>query len=188
MARLHGRVPHDDRKLCRRGFLAAVAAVPVLAAAPRVASAAAAPRTLRFTHTHTGERLAVEYFRAGEYLADALTAVNQLLRDFRTGDVHPIDPPLLDLLAELATVTGTAKPFDVISGYRSPATNGALRARSHGVASGSLHMTGQAIDVRLADVTLARLRDAALLLGRGGVGYYPTPQFVHLDTGRVRSW
>lgn len=145
-------------------------------------------RSLRFSHLHTGERLSVEYFSGGEYLPDALRAVNQLLRDFRTGEVHAIDPGLLDLLHGLTDVTGCQQPFEVISGYRSPATNRTLRSRSEGVAARSLHMQGQAIDIRVADVSLPRLRDAALTAGRGGVGYYPASNFVHVDTGRVRAW
>jgi uncharacterized protein YcbK (DUF882 family) len=143
---------------------------------------------LRFSHTHTGERLAIEYFSGGAYLPDALKTVNYVLRDFRTGDVHEIDPELLDLLYRVATVTDTSRPFQVISGYRSAATNGMLRNKSEGVAAGSLHMKGQAIDIRLADVPLAKLRTAALDARRGGVGYYPSSDFVHVDTGRVRTW
>ncbi|HUF48268.1 MAG TPA: DUF882 domain-containing protein [Vicinamibacterales bacterium] len=175
--------------MSRRRFLAVVGgALPALAM-PRTLFADGAPsRALSFVHTHTRERLEVEYFSGGKYVADALGAVNHVLRDFRTGDVHPIDPDLLDLLHELTNATGSVKPLQVISGYRSPVTNGALRARSEGVAAGSLHMKGQAIDIRLADVPLPRLRAAALELGRGGVGYYPASDFVHVDTGRVRRW
>ncbi len=147
-----------------------------------------APRALDFHHLHTGERLDVEYFDGTRYLPDALTTVNHFLRDFRTGDVHPIDPALLDLLHRLTDRTETARPFEVISGYRSPATNEMLRHRSEGVARNSLHMQGKAIDIRLADVPLVRLRNAALDVHRGGVGYYPASDFVHVDTGRVRTW
>jgi uncharacterized protein YcbK (DUF882 family) len=172
----------------RRAFVAGLAgAVPGLAM-PRDLWALPAARALNFVHTHTGERLSVEYFDGGGYLRDALTTVDHFLRDFRTGDVHPIDPGLLDLLHRLTHLTGSIRPFQVISGYRSPATNEMLRHRSEGVASGSLHMQGQAIDVRLADVPLAALRDAALATRRGGVGYYPASDFVHVDTGRVRTW
>ncbi len=162
---------------------------PVMAAS-RVFAAAApeSTRALRFTHTHTGERLAIEYFERGQYLPDALSTVNHYLRDFRTGDVHPIDPRLLDLLFAITSATDTARPFQVISGYRSPVTNAMLRRRSEGVAANSLHMVGQAIDIRLADVPLPKLRAAALHLRRGGVGYYPSSDFVHVDTGRVRTW
>jgi uncharacterized protein YcbK (DUF882 family) len=177
--------------ISRRHFLSAFAAVPVISASRHLLAAPAAalaPRTLAFAHTHTGEHLAVEYFSGGEYLPDALSAVNRFLRDFRTGDVHTIDPGLLDLLHHLAAKTDTSTAFQVISGYRSPATNEMLRQHSEGVAAGSLHMKGQAIDIRLPDVALPRLRAAALAVGRGGVGFYPASNFVHVDTGRVRAW
>ena len=174
--------------ISRRRFLGTIASAPVLAALPRPAAALPGPRELRFLHTHTGERLVVEYFDARDYLPDALATVNHFLRDFRTGDEHPIDPTLLDLLHRLTGITDSSRPFEVISGYRSPATNAMLRRQSEGVAPGSLHMVGQAIDIRLADVPLARLRTAALSIRGGGVGYYPASNFVHVDTGRVRYW
>ena len=172
----------------RRAFVAALSTTIPFLAAPRRTFAASAARGLRFTHTHTGERLAVEYFDGGTYLQDALTTINHFLRDFRTSEVYPIDPGLLDLLHGLNNLTSSGQPFQVISGYRSPATNEMLRHRSEGVAAGSLHMKGQAIDIRLGDVPLAKLRSAALAAGRGGVGYYPASDFVHVDTGRVRTW
>jgi uncharacterized protein YcbK (DUF882 family) len=158
------------------------------AALPGRALALSAPRELRFEHLHTGERLDVAYFAGGAYVAQALAAVNRLLRDYRTGEVAPIDPALLDLLHALAGATGSAQPFQVISAYRSAATNEALRRRSDGVASASLHLSGRAIDIRLRGVALRDLRDAAASLHRGGVGYYPRSDFVHVDTGRVRTW
>ncbi len=174
--------------LSRRRFLTTLSAVP-LAASPLVGHAALSPvRELRFDNLHTGERLSVEYFAAGRYLDDALGEINHLLRDFRTGDVGAIDPSLLDLLHVLRQQTGTRAPFQVISGYRSPATNASLNKKSSGVATKSLHMEGRAIDIRLADVELAALRDAALSLRLGGVGFYPGSNFVHVDTGRVRAW
>jgi len=185
---------HDrSSMISRRRFLSSVAlSVPAIAASRRPLFASAlsptAPRVLDLHHTHTGERLEVEYFHSGVYLPDSLKTVDHFLRDFRTGDVHPIDPDLLDLLHELTSRTQTGKPFQVISGYRSPATNEMLRHRSEGVAAGSLHLKGQAIDIRLADVPLAKLRAAALSVARGGVGYYPASDFVHVDTGRVRRW
>jgi uncharacterized protein YcbK (DUF882 family) len=151
-------------------------------------AAASAARELRFLHTHTGEKLTVEYFTGGDYLPDALSTVNHFLRDFRTGEVHEIDARLLDLLHRLGGLTETSRPFQVISGFRSPRTNAMLRQKSEGVAAGSLHMQGQAIDIRLGDVPLAKLRNAALSVQRGGVGYYPASDFVHVDTGRVRRW
>lgn len=173
----------------RRRFLTTLAAaVPVLAL-PRSTWAGADPvRRLRFDHTHTGEKLSIEYAVGDQYDTAALTTLNRYLRDFRTGDVHVIDPDLLDLLHRLAALTETNRPFQVISAYRAPATNAMLRARSGGVAGRSLHMQGMAIDIRLADVPLKKLRQAALTVGRGGVGYYPSPDFVHVDTGRVRQW
>jgi uncharacterized protein YcbK (DUF882 family) len=170
----------------RRQFVAGLAAaLPGLAMRPLDA---ASGRELTLRHLHTGERLTVEYFSSGSYVPDALRAVDHLLRDFRTGEIRAIDPALLDLLHRLGGVTGSRRPYDVISGYRSQATNQMLRARSEGVASGSLHMQGQAIDLRVADVPLTKLRDAALSVRRGGVGYYPRSNFVHVDTGRVRTW
>ncbi|MEW6705680.1 MAG: DUF882 domain-containing protein [Pseudomonadota bacterium] len=172
----------------RRRFLSTLAATP-LAASPFMAQAALAPaRELRFDNLHTGEKLSVEYFAAGRYHEDALTEINRLLRDFRTGDVGEIDPSLLDLLHALRQTTGTREAFQVISGYRSPATNAALHRKSNGVATRSLHMQGKAIDIRLGDVELSSLRRAALSLQLGGVGFYPGSNFVHVDTGRVRFW
>jgi uncharacterized protein YcbK (DUF882 family) len=175
--------------LSRRGFLASAAAAAVGLASPRLGFAeAAAPRLLRFDHLHTGEKLEVEYWNGAVYEPEGLAVINHLMRDFRTGDVHEIDPGLLDLLYRLSRLTGTRRPFEIISAYRSPATNAALRRHSSGVASGSLHLKGQAIDIRLADVALPQLRRAALTAHRGGVGYYPDSNFVHVDTGRVRVW
>jgi uncharacterized protein YcbK (DUF882 family) len=173
----------------RRQFLAAgIAALPILAGLPRHLFALAATRSLSFYNTHTGERLVVEYYAGGDYIADALKEVNWFLRDFRTGGVHDIDPGVLDILTKVHDLTGASRPFDVISGYRSPETNAMLRRRSRQVASGSLHQVGKAIDVRLPGVPLTRVRDAGLSLGLGGVGYYRRSDFVHLDTGRVRRW
>jgi uncharacterized protein YcbK (DUF882 family) len=168
----------------RRLVLAAIAAAPLRNAA----AAAAAPRGLAFEHLHTGETLRLEHRGAQAWPADALGAANRLLRDFRTGEVGTIDPALLDLLVSLAGRTGARAPFQVISGFRSGATNEVLRGRSSGVASGSLHLRGQAIDIRVPGVALPALRDAALSLRRGGVGYYAASNFVHVDTGRVRAW
>ena len=177
------------RKPSRRRFLTALAAGSLtLVSRPARAALAAPARELRFNHLHTGETLAVEYFQGGRYQPDALDAVNHLLRDFRTGDEHVIEPALLDLLYEVRGRVASRRPFEVISGYRSPHTNAALRKRSEGVAARSLHMSGRAIDIRLSDVPLATVRRSALAVGTGGVGYYPASNFVHLDTGRVRTW
>lgn len=147
-----------------------------------------APRTLSMVSTHTGESLQVRYFEDGRYIPEALTRLNRVLRDHRTGDVAPIDPRLFDQLHALASCAGCAPHYEIISGYRSPATNEKLRQGSSGVATRSLHMDGRAIDVRLKGLPTARVRDMALALRSGGVGYYKKSDFVHLDTGRVRTW
>lgn len=179
------RAPERRRQFLKR-FAAGIAVAPWIITAPR--ARAAVPRSLAFQHTHTGESLSLVYAVGDRYLPDALHAVNHLLRDHRANLAHPMDPALLDQLHHLATVTGTAQPFQVICGYRSEATNEMLRARSRGVAEHSLHPMGMAIDIRLADVPLPDLRDAALSLNAGGVGFYPGSNFVHVDTGRVRRW
>lgn len=173
----------------RRQFLTAAAIAGAAVLLPRPLLARAAPRTLDFLNPHTGERLlGVEYFTGVRYVPSALEEVNHCLRDWRNDQVHPIDPDLLDILHDLARATGTRRPFEIISGYRSPVTNAMLRSQSSKVSSHSLHMEGRAVDIRLPDIPLGRLRRAALSLRRGGVGYYPASNFVHVDTGRVRSW
>ncbi len=179
------------RALLRRiGCAAAVCALPGTALArPLMAvTSAPEPRRLRFYHTHTRSRLELAYHDGDRYLPDALERIDVFLRDFRTRDVHPIDPGLLDILSTMQSTFGPDRRFEVISGYRSPITNEHLRSRTDGVAKASLHMQGRAIDVRLAGVNTNQLRRAATDLGRGGVGYYPESDFVHLDTGRFRTW
>jgi uncharacterized protein YcbK (DUF882 family) len=178
---------HSDsrRRFLRTGT--ALVSAPLLSLPKR--ARAGAPRTLSFRHTHTGETLSIAYAAGEMYLDAALGRINWLLRDFRNGRAHPIDPRLLDQLHALSQVTRSSAPFEVISGFRSPATNEMLRKTGGGgVASRSLHLDGRAVDIRLADVPLADLREAALSLRAGGVGFYPQPQFVHIDTGRVRRW
>jgi len=173
----------------RRRFMTVLTAAGVGLALPRLGFAEPAEsRSLRFLHLHTGERLEAEYFTGGTYVPDALRSIDRVLRDFRTGEIHQIQPGLLDLLHRLATTVETSRPFEVISGYRSSATNQMLRQRSEGVAARSLHMLGQAIDIRLGDVPLARLHRVAVATRGGGVGYYPASNFVHVDIGRVRTW
>ena len=117
-----------------------------------------------------------------------MQALNKVLRDFRTNDVHAIDPGLYDILDAMSGKLENRAPFQVISGYRSPRTNAALHAKSNGVAAHSLHMDGLAMDIRLEGVALTNLHAAALSMKRGGVGFYPTSNFVHVDVGRVRTW
>lgn len=145
-------------------------------------------RRLSFYHTHTRESLDIVFFENGEYIESALEEINRYLRDFRTGDVAIIDPKLLDLIYEIRESLGSNGTYEVISAYRSPKTNQILRNRSKGVAKNSQHLLGTAIDVRLEDVPTKKLRDAALAMERGGVGYYRISNFVHIDTGRVRLW
>jgi uncharacterized protein YcbK (DUF882 family) len=175
----------------RRRALGMLAGAAVGLAASRTVgavSAIAPERRLAFVHTHTRETLDLVYSGPSGYLSSSLSKVNAFLRDFRTSDVHVIDPKLLDLLHALSRTIRATEPFHVISGYRSPRTNASLRAHSSGVARYSLHMEGKAIDIRLPGTRLDRVRDSALALGLGGVGYYPGSDFVHVDTGRVRVW
>lgn len=146
---------------------------------------------LRFYHTHTGERLDVVYRRGDQYIPEALDELDHYLRDHRTGDVRHFDPRLFDLLYNLTASLGdSGGEIDVICGYRTPWSNEFLRARSPhtGVAQHSLHMQAEAIDIRLPGIPTSELRDAALRLHRGGVGYYRGSDFVHVDVGRVRQW
>ena len=147
-------------------------------------------RVAAFDNIHTGEKLELEYWRQGTYLPEALSQVNHILRDFRTGDTHLMAPQLLDLLSGLRANLETRAPVSVISGYRSPATNAMLRGEHEhsGVAAKSLHMQGMAIDIRIAGRSLDSIHAAALGLRSGGVGYYPVSDFVHVDVGRVRTW
>ena len=153
-------------------------------------SLASHDKRLSLYHTHTGKRLDLVYSRNGKYLPKALDSINRFLSDFRTGDITEIDPALLDLIHDVREELGSDGAYQVISAYRSPKTNEMLRNRSanSGVARNSQHTHGRAIDVRLEGVPTTRLRDQALAMKRGGVGYYRDSNFVHLDTGRVRSW
>lgn len=182
----HSRHP----SLERRGFIAGLAsALCLIAASPALAALTPSPRrSLAFYHTHTGERAQITYWRDGDYLAEPLQALNHLLRDHRTGEQTAMDRDLFDALYALQLNLGEAGEFEIISAYRSPGTNAMLRNKSGGVAKRSLHMRGQAIDIRLRGCALRRLHRAAVALKAGGVGYYPKSDFIHLDTGRVRYW
>jgi uncharacterized protein YcbK (DUF882 family) len=192
MEELERRAGVTRRRFLGIGAAAATAALlPVDAQALWSSAGAGRERVLSFFNTHTGERLNTAYCCDGQYQPDALEAINFILRDFRANEVKAIDPKLLDLLHELAGTLETAQPFHIISGYRSPQTNAMLKSRGgdhSGVASGSLHQVGKAIDIRVPGVKLNHLREAARSLELGGVGYYPASDFVHVDTGRVRFW
>lgn len=178
----------------RRGFLKAGLAMAAALGfwTPSLAEASAAPqiiaRTLRLTNIHTGEGFHGEYWYGGRYLPDAFGEIKSVMRDYRTNERFPIDPRLMDILFVLQHRLQNFNSFEVFSGYRSPKTNAMLRRVSEGVARQSLHMQGQAIDFRLPGTELSYLKRSAIALRSGGVGYYPSSDFVHVDTGRVRTW
>jgi uncharacterized protein YcbK (DUF882 family) len=167
--------------LCALLLASAVALRPARAAAPQT-------RQLELHNLHTGEVLNVTFGDDGPTAPQSSAQLRHLLRDYRRNEEHDIDTGLFLQLSDLARAAGCAPVYEIISGYRSPATNSSLRAAGHAVAERSLHMEGRAIDVRLHQCPLARLHELALAAKRGGVGYYPRSNFVHLDTGRVRSW
>jgi uncharacterized protein YcbK (DUF882 family) len=187
------RIPHcGGPPVTRRRFLKRASllfgAAGALAALPVVADIDRRPRVLQFVHTHTGETLVAPYFDGTGYHVSTLRDVNHLLRDFRTGESHVIDPPLLDILYELQVLANLDATYEIISGYRSPTTNAMLRGKSHGVAERSQHLLGKAIDVRLSGFPTRQLGEYARSLALGGVGFYASSDFIHLDTSRVRFW
>ena len=144
---------------------------------------------IRLFNTHTGKRLNLVYRRGGVFVDEALGELGHFLGDHRSGLERPFDPALFDILSDLATDVGqTGAEFQVVSGYRSPGTNEMLSATRQGIAKHSLHMQARAIDIRLPGTPTAKLRDAALAMARGGVGYYRDLDFIHVDTGPVRKW
>ena len=169
---------------------AAALSLPFLSRLTAFASPEPLPpdRGLSFYNTHTGEAATVQYCRSGCIVTPSLEKINHILRDHRTGETKDIDVRLLDLLNTLSRKISTDVPFHVISGYRSPRTNAALRATGGGVAENSLHLLGQAVDIRLPGLELRDLYKAAVDLRAGGVGIYPASDFVHVDVGRVRTW
>lgn len=179
----------DRRRLLKLGLAASTALfVPSAFARSSADTFTAAERKLSLLNLHTGESLEATYWAEGQYQNDELTAINRILRDHRTGDIHQIDNNLLDLLNTLHHKLDAKQPFQIISGYRSPKTNAVLNKKSNGVAKKSLHMQGKAIDIRLPDRALPELQKAAIACQAGGVGYYAKSNFIHIDTGRVRRW
>jgi uncharacterized protein YcbK (DUF882 family) len=174
----------------RRRFLgfAAAAAVAGMSFPAAAARRLLRPRAVSLHNLHTGEALNTVYWADGRYLPDAVQRIEWLLRDHRTDEVHAVDPKLLDLLVDLQARLHTHAPFEVLSGYRSPLTNAMLANISDGVAQNSLHIEGQAVDIRVPGRHLNHVRAAAVSLRGGGVGYYPHSDFVHIDTGRIRYW
>jgi len=178
----------DRRSFLRLGALGLLAAPGILRATSSSAMLNAEVRALSFNNLHTDEKLVAVYWENGQYVPESLTRINHILRDYRNGEIREIASRLLDTLCELSARLESSTPFEIISGYRSPATNSMLRGQGHSVAERSLHMDGMAIDIRVPGRSLAALRNAALSLRAGGVGYYPKDQFVHIDVGRVRTW
>lgn len=186
-------IASTQKHMPRRRFLQLLAVGSVAAAGfPKISAAAPtrnfSPRELAFQNTHTGEKVSLTYFEQGQYLTEALQEIDNVFRDHRTGDVHPIDPNLLNLLYKLQETLQVNKPFSIISGYRSPLSNDELHSHSSGVAKNSLHMQGKAVDIRIEGVDTRYIREAAMSLQQGGVGYYPSSDFVHVDTGMIRYW
>ena len=190
---LINRYRRRENHMLRRDFLKLGAVATGALINPFSALAANDPepnsfKNLAFYNTHTHERLHVCYYRNGKYDVKALSKINHILRDHRSGEVRAIDTQLLELLQDLSFKTSPQSPFHVISGYRSPATNKKLSKKSNGVASRSLHMQGKAIDIRIPGFKTRKLRNVARHMKAGGVGYYPQSDFVHVDTCRVRYW
>jgi|WetSurMetagenome_2_1015567.scaffolds.fasta_scaffold290609_2 uncharacterized protein YcbK (DUF882 family) len=183
----------SHNKINRRDFLAAGLAATAVCFLPYKAVAAVSKvlspeRALSFDNIHTGEKMRAIYWQEGTYVPQALADINYILRDYRTGEVKEIDTDLLDLLFALHKKLESRVPFNIISGYRSPETNALLSSMSRGVVKNSLHVHGKAIDINLPGYELKTLRRAAADLRRGGVGYYPLSDFVHVDVGRIRFW
>jgi len=176
--------------LSRRRLIAGAGAAAALfmVRPSHAAIAIGRPRSLKLQNLHTGEKVATEFWADGAYIPGGLADISKVLRDHRNGTVHPIDPGLLDLLYKVQAGLETSSPFHVISGYRSPDSNAKLAAASTGVAKRSMHMDGKAIDIRMPGVELTSLHKAAKVLKGGGVGFYGSSNFVHMDVGRVRYW
>ena len=165
----------------------------LLAILPYVAVSGTVPAVqdghLRLYHTHTGEHLDIVYRHGDSYVPEALAKLDRFLRDHRTGDVHHYDPRVFDVLSDAARAVGRAgAEIHIICGYRTPKSSQYLRTHTDGVAKNSLHMQAEAIDIRLPGTSTLQFRNAALALGRGGVGYYPASDFIHVDVGRIRHW
>lgn len=181
---------HISRRQLLKGGLVMLAGLAVpMPGFCRYEQISSAEKAISLHNLHTGEEVRnYTYWASGKFVPDALEQFNWLLRDHRTNQVHPIDPDLFDLVHAINARLDNTKPVQIISGYRSPETNRALRTASGGVAKRSLHMEGRALDIRLSGCDLKYLRKAAKSLQVGGVGYYPESRFVHVDTGKVRYW
>lgn len=179
--------------ITRRGLLGAFAATAVTAA-PTFSNAAGFLRgagdirRLSMFSGRTGERVETVYWIEGEYIGEAMREINLLMRDWRTSEAINIDTRTIDIIAASARLMDTSTPYQLLSGYRSPQTNALLRSRSRGVAKNSLHMKGQAADLRMAGRSVSQISRAAASCSAGGVGRYSGSNFVHVDCGIVRTW
>lgn len=183
----------DSPTHSRRNFLRMIGGITAglavsSSALAKMSSSHSAKRKMAFYHLHTGESLETNTYANGDFSVQSLKEVNHLLRDHRTDEVIDIDTQLLSLLSDLKQLLGTSKPFHIISGYRSPATNNMLSQKSNGVAKKSLHMQGKAIDIRIPGMDTKQVHKGALALQGGGVGLYSKSDFIHLDVGNVRYW
>jgi len=179
----------DRRRLLKLGLAGILGSVVPLIPVSKVGAASPySPWRISFRHGHTGESFSGVYRVGDKYLPEAFERINYVLRDFRTRDVFPMDPRVIDLISMIHEKTGAKEPLEILSGYRSPKTNAMLRRASTGVAKNSYHMYGQAIDIRIPRYSTRKLRQVAVKMRAGGVGYYPRSDFVHVDTGKVRSW
>ncbi|MFN3827741.1 MAG: YcbK family protein [Micavibrio sp.] len=178
------------REVLKAGLWGAAGTIlfPTLAEAAAFKMPKAGSYDISFLNTHTGERFSGTYRVGNKYLPDAFEEINYVLRDFRTNEVFPIDPRVIDIIYMVHRKTGRNQALEILSGYRSPKTNAMLRNASSGVARNSMHLSGQAIDFRMAGVSTRGLRDVAVGLKAGGVGYYARSNFVHVDTGKFRTW
>jgi uncharacterized protein YcbK (DUF882 family) len=180
-------------RISRRALLGAFAATAV-SAAPQFSKAfafvrgAGDIRRLRLYSGRTGESVDTLYWIDGEYIPEVLTEINHFFRDWRTDQVHQIDTRTLDILAASHSILRINEPYLLLSGYRSPATNAMLRRQSSGVARNSLHMQGQAADLRLESRSVSQVARAAAACEAGGVGRYSRSNFTHMDCGVVRTW
>lgn len=178
----------DRRKILTGGSSLLLGATLSMIDAHTSRAQAYVERGITISNMHTGENFSDVYWKDGRYLPTAFRQINHVMRDHRQNEIFPIDPRLMDIIYALWWRSGARQGYEVLSGYRTPKTNAMLRRRSKGVAKNSLHMYGQAVDIRLPGVGLKTLRNQALNLKAGGVGYYPKSHFVHIDTGRVRHW
>ncbi len=176
----------DLLKIGGAGLIASM--LPLMGARSAMASTDNGTWKIAFRHAHTGESFSGVYRVGDKYLPEAFERINYVLRDFRTKEVFPMDPHMIDILSLIHKKLDANDPYNILSAYRSPKTNAMLGKRTRGVASNSFHMYGQATDIRIPGYGAKKIRNVAKSLKAGGVGYYPRSGFVHVDTGAVRSW